>query len=728
MVLPLFRFIPRAQDLPGTFEASKVDLEHRDRDLEDWLDRLRLAAPTGVGLSTVSYSAGTNILTFTWTDASTTAIDLSDLQDTATLVVSGTKTTILGYRTGATLIPGARYIVTDWTQGARLAGTNKVMLTALDTNTLSMSADVITSYHAATDSAWRGLYDIDRSAGTEMIQLADSRHNLVCGATSIGAFDWGNTHLTFCTINSGTWTQAIGTTVDYTDVEVSLGATLVTSSKTAGAVDVLKVSENAYCNVSTSGVINNCELTTNSTVNLSGTARLDDSHFGFGCSVTLSKGTVEKTQWFQGSIFQYGSGSIDMLNVQCANDGQTAIMTTGGSSGNITLDGCVLGGTNFIYTEAAGAIGLYSTMIAHLDLEMYTGCGRDVTISNAIVNRFSYYGTGSAGGITQFNYGVLTGGADVQDTKTSTGTVTFSNLLTDGGSVVLSATAAGTVATGAKLHQGATVYIAGTGLSVTGGDVYGTINHTAGTHTISNSTIHGTATLTAGAITLSGFQQDGGNATLTVNHTSSSAASITDVRNTGSISMTQTAAAVAIRRADITGSISTSGSAAVTIGGNGDEYLRLDGSITVSGTRPFRNYYTSNPKRPTHILGNVSVSSTGTGQVSLIESLIAGDVTVSSTGSGTVDIDRSYIGPGGAVTYTGTGSGVFRRSSVHDGSTLSVTANTPTCDKTRIGGGGTLTSDYNLTSCVFEQSGNFTTTGANTDKHMVLYNGTATLT
>ncbi|WP_030236774.1 hypothetical protein [Streptomyces sp. NRRL S-350] len=90
------------------------------------------------------------------------------------------------------LDPQCHYVLTDFTQGATLAGPNLVELHAVNASTLALEAKVFTPYD---NNGWAGLYDIDRGAVGQLIELRDNLNNVVRDSTGtspiLGTFPWG---------------------------------------------------------------------------------------------------------------------------------------------------------------------------------------------------------------------------------------------------------------------------------------------------------------------------------------------------------------------------------------------------------------------------------------------------------------------------------------------------------------------------------------------------------
>lgn len=102
-----------------------------------------------------------------------------------------TRADLLTLRTLGQLDINCAYIITDHTQGNITS--DKILLRAVDANTLSMNATVYVTglqFNVPDDSGWKAIYDIDTNLLNE---VWDNRGNHVKGATAVTAFPWGNT-------------------------------------------------------------------------------------------------------------------------------------------------------------------------------------------------------------------------------------------------------------------------------------------------------------------------------------------------------------------------------------------------------------------------------------------------------------------------------------------------------------------------------------------------------
>lgn len=174
------------------------------------------------------------------------------------------------------------YVVTDWVQGTTLAGPNLVELHATAPNVLALEAKVFTPYD---NEAWAGMFDIDRGAVGQMIELRDNLNNTVKDSSGtspiVGTFPWG----------TATW------------LENEFDSVTLTNAATARSVTNCRVA-NSTVNMAgwTAGSWANCKIEAASNITTGPTMTLNGSQLS-GATLT-NNGTGGITVQSNSGVYQ----------------------------------------------------------------------------------------------------------------------------------------------------------------------------------------------------------------------------------------------------------------------------------------------------------------------------------------------------------------------------------------------------------------------------------------
>ena len=175
-----------------------------------------------------------------------------------------TNAALIAIRDAGGLSKDCDYVVTDHVQGQLVAGT-LIHLQAVDASTLSMHAQVFTPYD---NVGWEGRYDIDAGLVSE---LRDNRSNIVIGAASVSAFDWGNPAYNNCRVEYSTWVVTYGSAIPMARVRVLDASIVDTSGMVGGSLTNVEISK------ASTATLTNANLTiANSTVTEGATLSADD--------------------------------------------------------------------------------------------------------------------------------------------------------------------------------------------------------------------------------------------------------------------------------------------------------------------------------------------------------------------------------------------------------------------------------------------------------------------
>lgn len=340
-----------------------------------------------------------------------------------------TRAQLRALRTASGLVKDCHYVVTDYNRGT--VGLASILLHAVDANTLSMSAEVKTTFDTL---AWSGRYDIDTN---RLVELSDDRGNKVTGQEIVDTFPWGNTSLSDNIIMEGSvFTYVDGT---FTDNLIKTGATVIANNTgagqfvrntigeesrvewTAGDMRENVIAGDATVTKSSTGDFDNNEVGTLANVNVSGAANVDRNYFGASTTVTISGGSVYDNDIGTDSILQTVGASVYDNTV---HNGSRLTQTTARNiyGNNITRTSVVVvGDHNFFQNEVAfssvnstGSTGAGIRYVKFLDSRAVTGL-RNITTLDFAYSTVSNNSSIAANGATRFyarymtleNYGRL---------------------------------------------------------------------------------------------------------------------------------------------------------------------------------------------------------------------------------------------------------------------------------------------------------------------------------
>lgn len=603
-------------------------------------------------------------------------------------LVATTRATLLALRTANGLSKDCDYVITDFVSGVFLAGT-LVHLQATDVNDFGMGVQLNTLFD---NSSWSAIYDIDANV---LLEVRDNIGNVVKHATGVGvsSFDWGNPVITGCTVDNATWSQNIGNTNSFINVEVSKNSTLNTStaSGSAGWLNVL-ITNASTVNASSTSSMQNCRVANSSAVTLttcptqllrciventsvincagSTVATVADHILRNGSNLLLTNktGTYTCTNILieNASVVNYTANTCPISGgMNTYTNGTSSNINSGPTSvqidksvfhasqinvgqGTYAVASCSVKASSISMSGAGGAaLGLTLTR-SQLDSATITLSGTGTaTVTDSLIDRASTISSAATAGIFNITKSSISNGATVIIAPTASGTITVSNsnVYSRGTSSILIAAGAVsgtiTVQNSSQLLDSSSVVKSNTGdLTVDGTIVSGTgVIDKTGTRTgiVSTSVVsEGSAVhfsgVGAGIIdTLSSSQVSTGS---TINFTGSGAATTIDkskLSEAGVITVTHTTGTIALTGVEVTtGSV-------VGIGGTNN--------VTITNT-----VFTTT--------SSFSRTGTASGTVNLTASAIRGASQISHTGARPFTMQRCLLDNQSVATFSATTAGV----------------------------------------------------------------------
>lgn len=358
-----------------------------------------------------------------------------------------TAAALIALRDAGSLDPQCHYIVTDWVQGTTLTGPNTVELHAVSASVLSLEAKVFTPYD---NEGWDGLYDIDRGAVGQMIELRDNLNNTVRDTTGtsaiVGTFPWG----------AATWSE------NYFDsVTLTNPATARTVVRTTVRDSTLDMTGWTSGTVSQSEILGSTVLTTGATFTMTNSRLVNSTITGEATgSITLTAGTTAAQLTLvqdAGSLRTWSFTDSDIRNVTMRGQGGAAARSVNISHSRLrnrpntgdalialgdstvafvgadvsffstwALDGATGSSVNIlnctidagIVTRGPSAGDLFITQGQHTGMFLdHQGSG-DMTLTQArIAGGTIRLATGSTGGVTLFGAVVEGGTVQVNDVR-----------------------------------------------------------------------------------------------------------------------------------------------------------------------------------------------------------------------------------------------------------------------------------------------------------------------
>lgn len=236
-----------------------------------------------------------------------------------------TRTAILALRNSSQLKKDCHYVLTDYSRGT--VGQAKILLHAIDANTLSMNAMVKTTFD---NVAWQGTYDIDAN---RLESLHDNLGNDIYGQNSVDTFPWGNNFVFENEVREGTLNHSGGS---FRENYIGSG-TVVTSN---GTVDQNRFEQNASVTIAggvfaQNNVMNDADVQVNSGTNIDntfdssstyrqvGSGFIRFSHIGGNAAVINGNTNISDLKSFDTDLNTTGSnGSIsgsDFSNSNLSN-------------------------------------------------------------------------------------------------------------------------------------------------------------------------------------------------------------------------------------------------------------------------------------------------------------------------------------------------------------------------------------------------------------------------
>jgi hypothetical protein len=273
-----------------------------------------------------------------------------------------TRVALLNLRNSGGLSTSCHYTITDHVQGRLVAGTT-ITLHAAAANELAENAIVNTTYD---NEGWSGRYDID----TGLVQeLSDNRNNRVVGATSVGAFDWGNTAYLECTVENATWNATIGSTIGMIRVRLLDGAVLTTTGMTGGGIQNTTIGPVASLNLTNSNLlVRESSIRNGGSVNatgyVAGGTGIYRADIADNASVTLGAGSgvvsIQATRIGEAAVITHtGAGAFTLNNSSVYG----AANITHGSPLACSMSGCSIFGAATNIAHTAGSLSMTGSVI-----------------------------------------------------------------------------------------------------------------------------------------------------------------------------------------------------------------------------------------------------------------------------------------------------------------------------------------------------------------------------
>ena len=345
-----------------------------------------------------------------------------------------TRAALMTLRTASGLVQGTTYVITDFTGGQFAAGT-KIALWALSANVLSMDAQLGSLFD---NLSWRALYDIDANTLTE---VQDNLGNVVrdkAGTATI-AFDCGNTNITNFLVDNATWTQTIGSSKTFTNVQVLSGGTLTTTSATGSSVINVVISNGSTVTL-TNGAMGmlRCVINNGSTVIATGSSTsIITNHL-------LTNNSKLDLTSFTGT---YSLVGVVLENTGTLTNASSAVTLTG-SSVRINNGGVVTivstAGTTSLTTSTvdSSTITISAGTFTATNLNMIAGASitqdassTSTTLTGVLIAHEAAINTHSAGALSMTDC-VLDTKASLARTAGSTCVDTHTNCLISGGCII----------------------------------------------------------------------------------------------------------------------------------------------------------------------------------------------------------------------------------------------------------------------------------------------------
>ncbi|KPI33267.1 hypothetical protein OV450_1355 [Actinobacteria bacterium OV450] len=435
---------------------------------------------------------------------------------------------LIALRDAGSLDPQCHYIVTDWVQGATLAGPNTVELHAVTASVLALEAKVWTPYD---NEAWAGLFDIDRGAVGQMIELRDNLNNVVRDTTGtspiLGTFPWG----------TATWSEN-----EFDSVTLTAPATArsVTGSRIANST----VNMTGWA----SGFITNARIENASNVTTGPTMTVSNSQLHG--SIVTNSGTGGITVQSGSRLYQAtlvnDPGSVKNITITDSDLRGSTLRTQAGtvvttlSVANSRLRGVAGGGSITHLGDPTLTIG--NCDISFGALWTIDGpAGASVNVSNSTIDGIRIDRT-AVSGRCDIVTGVFTGtlfdhqgsgqiiatqcqtrGGTLRLAAGSTGSLTIQNGTLDNGTMVVTDVRSLSMGVGSYVGGGATVTESSTTATVVAaigdridqsrieGPAQVTFSTTTGSNTslVSRSVVRGSSVVGEGVVTITGTT-DGG--------------------------------------------------------------------------------------------------------------------------------------------------------------------------------------------------------------------------
>lgn len=624
-----------------------------------------------------------------------------------------TRAALITLRNANGLTKDCDYVITDHVQGRLVAGTT-IHLQAVSANELSQNVSVNTTYD---NEAWAGIYDIDRGL---VLELKDNRNNVARGfnGTEVANFDWGNAAYTNVLVDSSTLTATIGATHVITNVRIEKGS-IVTLTGFTGQLNNSNIDIVSIVNLTNAnGTWRYFEIKDNSTLNASGYTGGGDNYYNTidrTSNVNFSNsssGVVLRQNTLSGATITHSGVSTGTFTLTTSRV-ESSTITHSAGAGNFSATGNNQFLSNANISHSTGTMTLSNVHNYSSVIQQTTNAGAVMSLTQVNVKQASNISNQATGTLTMTRSDVEHS-SSVRRQAGATGTLAFNNSRASGGSNIAhtatntgNSTITSCIFDASTLTNNSATVMNPTRVYVKGSSSITSNNGAAGTMSISDTELLGSATITklptstAGTMSISGgtvinsasFIQTAGTGNLTISSAEISGSSAVNItagnRNYNFTRLIQTG----VSRANLSGTgaaitdthnefemhyratytNSCSGTANAI---NYCEVSGLSGTLSLTGTTGGSNINrvklkdgtfnkANNPNSGTYQLWNISdagvvtlTNHAASEIINYIDVSNQSNITINRTGLGTISVVQ--VRNGGTVNITGTSTTISR--------------------------------------------------------------------